>query len=82
MAGQTHSLSFSFTELYKLLFKNKNCPNCDEKRKKVKKRFDKGHEWHIETDHDGMDFEYGQKIEYKYFYCCNNCDTETELKHI
>jgi len=82
MSGQTHSFSFSFAELYKLFFKTKKCPSCGEPRRKIKKQIDMGHGWHKETDSDGVEFEYGQKYEYKYFYCCDSCELETELKHI
>jgi len=82
MAYETHESSLSFVELYKLIFKKKNCPTCGEKRMRTKKRIDKGKGWHSESDSDGTSFEYGQKYDYKYYYRCENCDSDTELRYI
>jgi len=84
MTYESHSLKLGFTELYKLMFKKKNCPVCSRPRKRNKQKIDLGERWYRDTDSDadGISFKYGQKYDYKYFYYCEHCDIETPLKDI
>jgi len=82
MSNEEHTFSLSFTELYKLFFKNKKCPGCNGPTQRSKKKIDKGSGWHTDSTTNQIEVSYGQQYEYRYVYRCDNCNTERELKDI
>lgn len=68
----SYGIELEFNELMYFLFKNKKCPTCKQKLKRIK---------NVEQIGEGLDsvklgqFYYGKKYEVTILYKCENCNT-------